>query len=168
MKKIYFIILSCICLSGKTQTLLDVLDSLNFHEVKSFEGFPNLISKIELTNKKGLIGYKDSIFGEKMVFNFSTQTFIFINSTIDGTIVAFNVYNLSGKCIFYWEIESKLLNGHRITFYRKRKKKTFHIGCQKGRSCKFYGFSNNLFTGETISKDIDEFNLMLKEIISRY
>lgn len=167
MKKIFVLIFVGFSFSGLSQSVKSVFENLEFKEVKSLNDFENLKTAITTSDKSSLMGFCDSRYKEKVIFNSKDSLLLFLYYSSDSLILALNVYDLSGNNLFYWEFESIASDCHRISLYGKKKKKII-IGCQKGGKFNYHGFSKELFTGDTMSKNINELNQMLGDILKRY
>lgn len=168
MRYIIFIFISCWYSVGISQTIENVMENLDYIKVNTIRDFGLLKTIIESKNNIEFVGFQDSVYHERVVFVSSKKLFLFLNYNSDGILVAFNVFDYSSKPLFYWEIESLEFQNHRINMYFRNQKKTLLVGCQKGKRCKYHGFSKNLFTGITLSKNHSELDLMLSEIIRKH
>lgn len=153
------------------QTVDSVLRSIEYKELGiSLKHNLDSLLKISSEINKNYIGFSNSKYNDKVIYDKKNKLFLFPSFYQDSFITSFNIYCENGIPLARWEFISITFNSHHLTYFNKyeqNSKNSFIIGCPNGQKCKFHKFDKQLFSGLTMNKTIEEFDETLIEIISR-
>jgi hypothetical protein len=157
---------------SNAQTIDSVFKKISYIEL-NISLIHNLDSLVKISTKQeeNYIGFSNSKYFEKVIFDKKNDLFLFPTFYRDSIFISFNIYSKNGVPLASWEFISNVFCCHHIVYYQKKKyvtKKSIIVGCPKGKRCRFYKFNRQLFSGLTMNKLEIEFNQMIYEIMRQH